>query len=64
MLYYTFCPFIIMNLPSIFKSTPVMKSGTSAAQKNNNLGFTSSGNSKADPVPNDMFGLGIQVFKI
>lgn len=53
-----------MNLPSIFKSTPVMKSGTSAAQKNNNLGFTSSGNSKADPVPNDMFGLGIQVFKI
>lgn len=41
-----------------------MKSGTGATQKNNNLGFASSGNPKTDPVPQDMFGLGIQVFKI
>lgn len=41
-----------------------MKSGTGATQKNNNLGLASSSNSKADPVPQDMFGLGIQVFKI
>ncbi len=43
-----------MNLPSIFKSAPTMK-------PNNNV----SKNDKFEMnVPQDMFGLGIQVFKI
>lgn len=42
-----------MNLPSIFKSTPAMKPNS---QPNKN--------DKIDSVPQDMFGLGIQVFKI
>lgn len=45
-----------MNLPSIFKSVPVMKPSNHIT------------NSKSDKyemnVPQDMFGLGIQVFKI
>ncbi len=44
-----------MNLPSIFKSTPVMKPSNQIA-----------GSDKFDRnnIPQDMFGLGIQVFKI
>lgn len=45
-----------MNLPSIFKSVPVMKPTNQ---------ITGSKNDKYDMnVPQDMFGLGIQVFKI
>lgn len=43
-----------MNLPSIFKSAPVMK-GSSQTNANNKIN---------NNVPQDMFGLGIQVFKI
>lgn len=41
-----------MNLPSIFKSTPAMKPSNQPSR-----------NDRPD-VPQDMFGLGIQVFKI
>jgi len=48
-----------MNLPSIFKSAPNMKpspASTSQKQPKNNQIY--------NDVPQDMFGLGIQVFKI
>lgn len=43
-----------MNLPSIFKSAPNMKS-TNSQNKTDKFDMN---------VPQDMFGLGIQVFKI
>lgn len=45
-----------MNLPSIFKSAANMKPSPSQKQPKNNQIY--------NDVPQDMFGLGIQVFKI
>ena len=44
-----------MNLPSIFKSAPTMKGSQQTTPINSNSGKS---------IPQDMFGLGIQVFKI
>jgi hypothetical protein len=56
-----------MNLPSIFKSTPNMKSTNNQNnQHKNNMSNHNTPNfiNSNNQIPQDMFGLGIQVFKI